>query len=81
MIYGEAEYRFDLTKSGLFGGVLFINAESFIDPDTNRFKYVLPAAGLGCRLKFNKYSDSNITGDIAFGKDSFNWYISLNEAF
>jgi outer membrane protein assembly factor BamA len=81
MIYGEAEYRFDLTKSGLFGGVMFVNAESFTDPDTKKFKYVLPAAGIGCRIKFNKYSDSNITGDIAFGKDSFNWYISLNEAF
>jgi hypothetical protein len=81
MIYGETEYRFDLTRSGLLGGVLFVNAESFTDPNSKRFKYILPAAGLGCRLKFNKYSDSNITGDIAFGKNSFNWYISLNEAF
>ena len=29
----------------------------------------------GLRLKFNKYSDSNITFDIAFGKESFNWYV------
>jgi outer membrane protein assembly factor BamA len=81
MIYGETEYRFDLTKSGLFGGVLFVNAESFTEPDTKRFEYILPAAGFGCRLKFNKYSDSNITADIAFGKGSFNWYVGLNEAF
>jgi hypothetical protein len=81
MLYGETEYRFDITRNGLFGGVFFINAESFTEPVSNRFKHVLPAAGLGCRLKFNKYSDSNITADIAFGKDSFNYYISLNEAF
>jgi outer membrane protein assembly factor BamA len=81
MLYYETEYRFDVTRNGLFGGVLFVNAESFTEPVSNRFKYVLPAAGIGCRLKFNKYSDSNVTADIAFGKDSFNYYISLNEAF
>jgi hypothetical protein len=81
MIYAETEYRFDITKSGLLGGVLFVNAESFTEPDTKRFEYILPAAGFGCRLKFNKYSDSNITADVAFGKNSFNWYIGLNEAF
>jgi outer membrane protein assembly factor BamA len=81
MIYGEAEYRFDVTKSGLLGGVLFVNAESFTEPVSKRFEYILPAAGLGCRIKFNKFSDSNMTADIAFGKHSFNWYISLNEAF
>lgn len=81
MIYGEAEYRFDITRNGLWGGVLFVNAQSFSEPDSNSFEYLLPAAGLGVRLKFNKYSDSNITSDFAFGKDSFVWYIGLNEAF
>jgi hypothetical protein len=81
MIYGETEYRFDLTSNGLLGGVLFVNAESFSEPDIEKFKYVLPSGGLGLRLKFNKYSDSNITADIGFGKGSFNYYISLNEAF
>jgi len=81
MINGETEYRFDLTRNGLLGGVLFVNAESFTEPDTKKFKYVLPAAGLGIRLKFNKYSDSNITADIGFGKSSVNYYISLNEVF
>ncbi len=81
MLYGETEYRFDITRNGLIGGVLFFNAETFTEPDTRKFEYILPAAGTGLRLKFNKYSDSNITGDIAFGKDSFNYYISLNEAF
>jgi hypothetical protein len=81
MLYGEAEYRFDLTKSGLWGGVLFVTGESFKEPDTHRFEYIKPTAGFGGRLKFNKYSDSNITCDFGFGKNSFNWYVSLNEAF
>jgi len=81
MLYGEAEYRFDLTRSGLWGGVIFASAESFAEPETKQFKYIKPAAGFGGRLKFNKYSDSNITCDVAFGKNSFNWYVSLNEVF
>ena len=81
MLYGEAEYRFDLTRSGLWGGVIFASAQSFTEPETEKFRYVKPAAGFGGRLKFNKYSDSNITCDVAFGKNSFNWYVSLNEAF
>jgi hypothetical protein len=81
MLYAETEYRFDFTKSGLWGGVIFANAQSYHEPDAERFRYIKPAAGLGLRLKFNKYSDSNITFDVAFGKDSFNWYVALNEAF
>jgi hypothetical protein len=81
MLYGEAEYRFDLTRNGLWGGVAFVNAQSFTEPATGKFIYVKPAVGFGGRMKFNKYSDSNMTCDIAFGKGSFNWYVSLNEAF
>lgn len=81
MLYGEAEYRFDITRNGLWGGVLFVNGQSYTEPDTEKFRYIKPAAGFGGRMKFNKYSDSNITCDLAFGKDSFNWYVTLNEAF
>jgi hypothetical protein len=81
MLYAEAEYRFDITRSGLWGGVIFANGQSYPEPDTQKFTYIKPAAGFGGRLKFNKYSDSNITCDLAFGKDSFNWYVTLNEAF
>ena len=81
LLYGEAEYRFDLTRSGLWGGVVFVNGESFTEQERNRFRYVKPAAGFGIRLKFNKYSDSNITSDIAFGKGSVTWFVGLNEAF
>ena len=81
MIYGEAEYRFDITRNGLWGGVVFVNGQSYPEPETSKFTYIKPAAGFGGRLKFNKFSDSNITADLAFGKDSFNFYVNLNEAF
>ncbi|TFH39703.1 MAG: hypothetical protein E4G95_00380 [Bacteroidia bacterium] len=81
MIYGEAEYRFDITNSGLLGAVMFVNVQSFSEPETENFEYLIPAGGIGLRLKFNKYSDSNITSDFAFGKNSFIWYVGLNEAF
>jgi hypothetical protein len=81
MLYGEVEYRFDITRSGLWGGVVFANGQSYPEPETGKFKYIKPAAGFGGRLKFNKFSDSNITCDVAFGKDSFNYYVTLNEAF
>ena len=81
MIYAEAEYRFDLTRSGLWGGVLFVNGESLKEPDNRGFRYVKPAAGFGLRLKFNKFSDSNLTTDLAFGKGSVVWFVGLNEAF
>ena len=81
MIYGEAEYRFDITRSGLWGGVVFANGQSYPEPETGKFTYIKPAVGIGGRLKFNKFSDSNITCDIAFGQDSFNYYVTLNEAF
>ena len=81
MLYAECEYRFDISSNGFWGGVVFANAQSYTEPVTNNFQYVRPAAGLGLRVKFNKKSDMNMTFDVAFGKDSFNWYINLGEFF
>ena len=81
MLYAECEYRFDISSNGFWGGVVFANAQSYTEPVTNNFQYVRPAAGVGLRLKFNKKSDMNMTFDVAFGKDSFNWYINLGEFF
>ncbi len=81
MLYGETEWRFDLSQNGLWGGVLFFNVQSYTDPHSGQFDYLLPAAGSGLRLKFNKRNDMNITLDIAVGKNSFNWYLNLGEFF
>jgi hypothetical protein len=81
MLYLESEYRFDISDNKFFGGVVFVNAQSYKEPATNRFQYVNPAAGIGARIKFNKQSDTNLTIDFAAGKDSFNFYIGLGEFF
>jgi hypothetical protein len=81
MLYVESEYRFDITANGLFGGVVFANAQSYTDPITNAFDGIVPAVGFGGRIKFNKESNTNITLDLGFGKDSFSFGIGLGEYF
>jgi len=82
MVFLEAEYRFKLTKNGLFGGVVFANAQSFSQwPDT-RFQSMAPAAGFGLRTKFNKYSRTNIAIDYGFGQGgSQGIFVNLGEVF
>ncbi len=81
MLYFETEYRFDITKNGLFGAVLFLNVQSLSELNTDQFQTLNPAAGFGARIKFNKESKTNITFDFGFGRDSFNFYIGLGEFF
>jgi hypothetical protein len=81
MLYTEAEYRFDISANGFWGAVLFTNAQSFTEPVTNRFEYILPAIGTGLRVKFNKKSNVNMALDFAVGKDSFDWHLTLGEYF
>ncbi|WP_143519895.1 BamA/TamA family outer membrane protein [Reichenbachiella sp. 5M10] len=80
MVYTEAEFRFDFTPNGLFGGVVFANMQSELEEASQAFEYIKPAVGTGIRLKFNKFSDSNLTFDMGYG-DGFNWYLGLNEVF
>lgn len=82
MIYLEAEYRFKISKSGLFGGVVFVNAQSFSEWPENTFQNIAPAAGFGLRTKFNKYSRTNIAIDYGFGNDgSQGVFVNLGEVF
>ncbi|HLZ15781.1 MAG TPA: BamA/TamA family outer membrane protein [Cyclobacteriaceae bacterium] len=82
MIYLEAEYRFKISPSGLFGGVVFVNGQSFSEWPSNTFRTIAPAAGLGLRLKFNKYSRTNIAIDYGFGQNgSQGIFVNLGEVF
>jgi hypothetical protein len=82
MYYLEAEYRMQLTKNGLLGAVLFSNAMHFNQEYfyvNNRIKY---GAGLGLRIKFNKYSNTNLCIDYAWGQGgSKGFFINLGEVF
>jgi hypothetical protein len=81
-LYGEAEYRFGISPDGLFGGVVFANLGSVTELASNRYQYLIPAAGIGLRVKFDKSNGSNLRVDYAFGKQGSNGvYIGINEAF
>jgi outer membrane protein assembly factor BamA len=82
MLYLETEYRFKITSNGLFGGVVFVNAQSFSSWPGNKFQNVAPAAGFGLRSKFNKHSKTNVAIDYGFGKGgSQGFFLNLGEVF
>ncbi len=81
-LYAEVEYRFQLSKNGLFGGVVFANAQSYSEITTKRFEVIAPAAGAGLRIKMNKYSKLNLALDYGFGKNgSHGFFANLGEVF
>ena len=81
LLYFESEYRFDISANGLLGGVLFSNVTSASEYGTQNFQSWHPAIGTGLRVKFNKYSRTNILMDIAFSKGYTGLYLNIGEAF
>jgi hypothetical protein len=77
MIYFEAEDRFVISQNGLFGGVLFVNAESFNKNLASYYNQVAPGYGAGIRIKLNKHSGANLCVDYGRGLDNSN-SISVN---
>jgi hypothetical protein len=82
MIYLEGEDRFRITRNGLLGGVVFVNAETVSKlPSLNKAS-INPAEGLGLRIKLNRYSDTNLCIDYAFGDDgSRGFFFNVGEVF
>jgi hypothetical protein len=89
-VYLESEYRFTITKNGLFGGVVFANAQSVSNysstkPNnffTAQYTTVLPAAGFGIRIKINKVSKVNFALDYGWGVGgSHGFFFNLAEVF
>jgi len=82
LVYAETEYRFTLSRNGLFGGVIFANAQSVSDWPGNKFTTIYPAIGSGIRVKLNKYSGTNLSIDYGFGiKGSRGLFINVGEVF
>lgn len=84
MAYLEGEYRFKLTNNGLFGGVVFANGESFTDPlrSPSKFETIEPGYGAGIRIKFNKFSKTNVALDYGFGAGgSSGLFVNVGEVF
>jgi outer membrane protein assembly factor BamA len=82
MIDQEAEYRFVISRNGLFGGVVFANAETFSDIVTGKYAVISPGAGFGIRIMLNKFSRTNIALDYAWGtQGSRGFFVNLGEVF
>jgi hypothetical protein len=82
MIDQEVEYRFAVSRNGLFGGVVFADAESFSDILTGKYTVISPGAGLGIRIMLNKFSKTNIALDYAWGtQGSKGFFVNLGEVF
>jgi hypothetical protein len=82
LAYLEGEYRFQLMKSGLLGGVVFVNGESVPEWPSNKFETIIPGEGVGLRIKLNRYSDTNLCIDYAFGNGgSRGFFFNLGEVF
>jgi hypothetical protein len=81
-LYLESEYRFRILDNGFLGGVVFVNAQSFSEPVTNRFEAINPGWGAGLRIKLNKFSRTNICLDYGFGlHGSGGLFANLGEVF
>jgi len=84
MVYGEAEYRFPLSKpGGVLGGVLFVNATTADNQiqNLNLFGSIKPGYGLGLRIMADKRSRTNLCVDYGFGNRSSGFYLAASETF
>jgi hypothetical protein len=82
MLYAESEYRYRISRNGLFGGVFFVNLQNYSSEISSQFSTLIPGYGLGFRLKLNKHSGANLCLDYGFGKDgSRGFFVNLGEVF
>ena len=82
LLYLESEYRFHLSRNGLFGAVVFANMQTVSETPGNKFEVFYPAAGAGLRLKVNKFSNLNFAADYGVGiGGSRGFFLNLGEAF
>jgi outer membrane protein assembly factor BamA len=84
LVYGEAEYRWTVTKNGLFGMVAFLNTETLSNKDAGEklFDSFATGGGFGFRLMLNKRSLTNLCLDLGLGQHgSKAVYFAVQEAF
>ena len=82
MVYNEAEYRFPISKNGLFGGVLFVNATTASNYTKKLFDKTAFGRGAGIRMQLDKRARTNLCVDIGLGADRATAiYFNLQEAF
>lgn len=81
LVYGEAEYRFNLTRSRVLGGVVFTNAQAARAPATG-YGRLAPAGGTGIRLCLSKKANTYLGVDYAWGiQGSRGVFFNLGDVF
>jgi hypothetical protein len=82
MVYAESEYRYKISRNGLFGGVIFFNAESLSASPGTGLQAIEPGFGAGVRIKLNKVSRTNVGIDYGFGNEgSRGVFVTVGELF
>lgn len=82
MLYLESEYRFTVTRNGLWGGVIFANMQSVTNIQNNKFDNLKGGFGGGFRLKVNKKSNINLIVTYGFGASGTQGlFFNLGEVF
>jgi outer membrane protein assembly factor BamA len=83
MMYEEAEFRYRISKNGLFGGVVFANFTTASNPLSKQpvFESVAPGYGFGLRIMMNKKDRTNIAVDYGIGNGFTGIYFNIREAF
>lgn len=82
LFYLETEYRIQLLRNGLLGGVVFANVQTFSKDLVSNYNLFLPGYGLGLRIKMNKQSSTNLCIDYGFGiNGSQGFFVNLGEVF
>ena len=81
-IYFESEYRFKVSPSGLLGGVIFINSQSFSSTVSKELQSNAIGYVAGLRIKLNRLTGANLCIDYGFGTDgSRGFFVNLGEVF
>jgi hypothetical protein len=81
-IYFETEYRYKITRNGLFGGVFFFNLQSYSAGPGTTLQSPQPGFGPGLRIKLNKVSKTNVAIDYGFGRQgSRGLFVNVGELF
>jgi hypothetical protein len=84
LTYSEIEFRYNITKNGLLGGVVFANAITVDNLFTDQaiFEDFAIGYGAGLRIKMNKETRTNICMDFGFVQNgSAGIYFGIQEAF
>jgi len=82
MVYAEGEYRYQISRNGLVGGVVFLNGESFSAQPGTALQRVQAGFGPGVRVKLSKISKTNVAVDYGFGNQgSRGVFVNVGEVF